>query len=665
MKFKKMELNNFRQFKDNVEIEFSTDSDKNVTVLIGDNGAGKTTLLQAFNWCLYDKLSGLENPTELLNNDTLSKMEIGDICDVDVLIEFEHCNRTYTCKNYKKYQKISSNSSKCIESNQTFTKTELDGQTYKIEQKEINDIFPKDLSVYFLFDGERLVQLGENKTKGKKDLSSAVKNLLGLDVLKNANDHLLKAKKSFENEYVSDNTKRLDEIRYLLDQADEEIEKEKKNISKSESENENIETRLEELNQILKTFEKLKDLQEKRNEYNIQKAQNTRDIEECKKSIFLNFGSYMPTFFLNNTIKELQYKLQHTKLNDKSIQGIHGIAVQEILERGRCICGCDINVNNEARKNLEDLMDYILPNDYSASLKGLESSLKHINNTNSDFYDRFEELYRNYNKLLERKVNIENIINDNENKIANIGDKDLNKYNDEYLKLQSEYNRNNQAIGRSKGIILAKQNEQQKLANERSRLAISNNINDEIRKRVEICDVLISEISKRLGKKETEVKEKMQHHASILLSKMLHSNKIIEIDSDYTFSVYDEFGNPVLSEGERIVVSFAFVSALIKVAKEILIYKDNDVEMNELDKNEEDKVFTLVMDAPFAKLDIDNSEGVSTVIPYLTDQIILFTVNKQWEGKIKECLISKVGVMYQMEKDKDISGITKINKVEE
>ena len=183
---------------------------------------------------------------------------------------------------------------------------------------------------------------------------------------------------------------------------------------------------------------------------------------------------------------------------------------------------------------------------------------------------------------------------------------------------------------------------------------------------MEVCDALILEISKRLEKKEAEVKEKLQQHASILLSKMLHSNKIIEIFDDYTFAVYDEFGNPILSEGERIVVSFAFVSALIKAAKEILVYKDNEADGDESHKTEEeDKVFTLVMDAPFAKLDIDNSEGISTVIPSLTDQIILFTVNKQWEGTIEKCLIDKVGLMYQMKKDKDISGITKIEKMEE
>ena len=42
----------------------------------------------------------------------------------------------------------------------------------------------------------------DNQRSGKKDLSNAVKNLLGLDVLENAKYHLEKAKKEFETEFV-------------------------------------------------------------------------------------------------------------------------------------------------------------------------------------------------------------------------------------------------------------------------------------------------------------------------------------------------------------------------------------------------------------------------------------------------------------------------------
>lgn len=41
MLIKSITLNNFRQFKGKQILEFSTDTDKNVTVLLGDNTFGK------------------------------------------------------------------------------------------------------------------------------------------------------------------------------------------------------------------------------------------------------------------------------------------------------------------------------------------------------------------------------------------------------------------------------------------------------------------------------------------------------------------------------------------------------------------------------------------------------------------------------------------------
>ncbi len=51
----KLEMFNFRQYIGHQEVEFSTDPEKNVTVLIGVNTSGKTTIVRAFEWCLYGK----------------------------------------------------------------------------------------------------------------------------------------------------------------------------------------------------------------------------------------------------------------------------------------------------------------------------------------------------------------------------------------------------------------------------------------------------------------------------------------------------------------------------------------------------------------------------------------------------------------------------------
>ena len=53
-KIKKLTMENFGVFKKKHEIEFSTDEQKPLTVIIGKNGGGKTTLVNAINWCFYE-----------------------------------------------------------------------------------------------------------------------------------------------------------------------------------------------------------------------------------------------------------------------------------------------------------------------------------------------------------------------------------------------------------------------------------------------------------------------------------------------------------------------------------------------------------------------------------------------------------------------------------
>ena len=91
-----IEMYNFRQYVGKQSIEFSTDKEKNVTVLIGVNTSGKTTIIRAFEWCLYGK-NGFEDPV-LLNSDVRSNMHVGDTQTTYVAVSFIHDDMQYILK---------------------------------------------------------------------------------------------------------------------------------------------------------------------------------------------------------------------------------------------------------------------------------------------------------------------------------------------------------------------------------------------------------------------------------------------------------------------------------------------------------------------------------------------------------------------------------------
>lgn len=92
MKIESITLHNFRQYIGTQTIEFSTDENKRVTVLVGDNTSGKTTLIRAFEWCLYRK-NGFDNPI-LLNDEVAKQMEESETQDVIVTIILRNREQT-------------------------------------------------------------------------------------------------------------------------------------------------------------------------------------------------------------------------------------------------------------------------------------------------------------------------------------------------------------------------------------------------------------------------------------------------------------------------------------------------------------------------------------------------------------------------------------------
>ncbi len=657
MIFRKMKLHNFRQFKGDTELSFSTDKSKNVTVITGNNGAGKTTLLQAFNWCLYGQVK-LENPDELITKEILSQIEIGEKERVEVSLEFEHLKKIYTCRNYIDYIRNTNSNIQKLDEDRLFTISDPDtGETKRTDQNAIREIFPSDLSTYFLFDGERMQDLVDNQRAGKKDLSNAVKNLLGLDVLENAKFHLEKAKKEFETEFVSDSSSRLSQINEELKLIDEQIEEEKRKKDNYENELIELERKQSKVNDILKSNAGLKDLQNKRNEYANQMQRIEADIEKKKTDIFKTFGTASVNYFLGSTFDILTDKIKKSDLSDKAIEGINANAINHILQKGECICGYNLNNNPSAIEKLEKLRSYLPPESYSILLKGLEVNIKNAVDNNNKYYENFNRMYDEYNNLINQKDILTNKMNENEKIIADVGDQDLSKYNEEYMKLRTLIASKNQAIGSCKNQIEVLKQTQRNREDERSRITVSSNINDAVQFKVDICDKLISDMTSRLNKKEKEVKADLQEKTSELLSKMLNSDKNIYIEDDYNFTVTDEFKTFTLSEGEKIVTSFAFVGSIISIAKDFISKEKNEV----LEIADDDR-FTLVMDAPFAKLDLSHRKNVTSLIPTLTDQIILFSADSQWDGVVETALKEKIGLMYNIDKNGTSSSISLIEK---
>ena len=278
MRITYIELKNFRQLKD-ARFEFSTDIQKNVTIIMGNNGTGKTTLAQAFSWCLYGETSF--KIKEVLNKEIETKLESGFGTIVEVKIGIEHGDVKYEILREQRYQK---KGNKII---QEPTEVRLimkrkDGTITRVKEwdREIRKILPNELSKYFFFDGERIEKMSKEIQSGKRsnEFAEAVRGLLGLNVIIAALDHLKPRSKNsivgrYEESYNQNSNAKVKEYTHKLNILREKIEKNEKRLIEIKDQKRNTK------DIIINCKEKLKFMEESK------KLQETRDKKEIENHI--------------------------------------------------------------------------------------------------------------------------------------------------------------------------------------------------------------------------------------------------------------------------------------------------------------------------------------------------------------------------------------------
>ena len=183
MLLQSIELQNFRQFI-NEKIDFSTDPERNVTLIIGENGTGKTTFAQAFFWCLYGETDFTDKT--MLNRVLAEQMTPDQKITVKVVLKLTHGSATYEVVRTQEYKKSYSNKVTGANTVLNIAVKSADGNTRYLKQleceAEIKKILPKEISNYFFFDGERIEKMSKEVASGRKSsgFSNAVVGLTGL-----------------------------------------------------------------------------------------------------------------------------------------------------------------------------------------------------------------------------------------------------------------------------------------------------------------------------------------------------------------------------------------------------------------------------------------------------------------------------------------------------
>lgn len=184
MKIKRLRMVNWRAFRSSHEIELDVSPDAPVVIVYGNNMRGKTSILNAIRWCLYGYTIDRGQSKQIYLNMNNEAVDSGE-SHMSVTLEFEHEGSLFVLTRHAQASRRPRS-----DTDLTYKVTlQVDGMfepEADINQR-IGMILHKDISSFFLFDGELIADFEESLLSGDEQrkgyVREAIERILGLPAL--------------------------------------------------------------------------------------------------------------------------------------------------------------------------------------------------------------------------------------------------------------------------------------------------------------------------------------------------------------------------------------------------------------------------------------------------------------------------------------------------
>ncbi len=373
IKLNHAKVRNFRQLRD-VAISFAREPESPLTIVRAENGTGKTTLLTALTWGLFgdDALPGRRSAYRLHPLDWDVPGD-GTICAIEVAIRFATIDdetgmeRTYELVRTTKERPTNAGA------------FDVDGSDLMLfEQKPTGDepvpnpnafianrVLPKSLKDVFFIDGDRALAFIEatDERSAKRDrVERAVRQLLGLDILEEAERHVDAARRqavsAVRKDAAGTNVEHLATREAELTDRLQELEEARKQI---DDDRRATDTRKRKADEALRAALAAGSADRRQLEANL--SDRTREVDDERKyhaelvqrqRALIN-GSDVLERVAASQIQQAGDRLAQLE-TDGVIPDTLPEVVRDRLRRKTCICGRDVSEGTDGHAALCDLL---------------------------------------------------------------------------------------------------------------------------------------------------------------------------------------------------------------------------------------------------------------------------------------------------------------------
>ncbi len=640
-------MRNFRQFQDET-IDFAN-GDKNVTVIHGSNGSGKTTLLNAFTWVLYDTVDFDTRPERLVTEGVMAAASPGDRIEVSVTLKFTHENDNYTATRTVLFEKQSSDDfDGHIEDSEIILERTSNLNSERIENANhfLNTIIPKRLSELFFFDGEDIDELAGVDNQGK--IQESIENIMGLTILDRATRHLDHVAGVFEDEFADFGS---EELRDLVDQKKELQKKHKRLNEKQEDkqrEQKQLKTEIEDIEARLERFDDSRAMQEER-AARIKERDTFEDkAEAATDQIRSEIGERGYAPLVMPLIRETAEELDDLREQGVIPSNLTDDFLDDLLENKTCICGRDLNPGSGSYNQISALKGESPAEGVEAAALRIIGQLQQFSEDRSTFVRTVNEQVELRSKKEKEAANIQRKIDDISDALGEIdeetpGGKSIKEWESERKQKEQQ---KEEAIREETRIEQQIETTTEEIENLEKKI---NELQEDkveavtARRRQRAAEVVSDEISGKYDALKQQVRKVSNEKVQETFSTIARKDFNAEITADFELKIYqgqaDGRGEVEKSTGERQIASLAFIGSLVSIARD------------RYESGGENEYFTggiypLVMDSPFGALDNEHRREISSILPTLASQVVVFATDSQWEGPVEEEMSAVIGKQY-------------------
>lgn len=668
MIIKSITLTNFRQYRGTQTIAFSTDPQKNVTVVLGVNTSGKTTLVQAFLWCLYETTSF---PTKkILNAELENGLMPNTSIAAGVKIVLVHDDREFTID---RTQKFFVDDNRSIHADRAVLSVSYKDETGNSIPVSVNDrvdtvnrILPQDLSDYFFFDGERIEEIND-----KKNVAAAVRGLMGLDIVSDAVEHLNPMKSTsaigrLKKELDIGKERRGTELRAEQAKQEDQIKTNQTRLDTTIAQIEYYEREKKRLGDRLLETKAVREKQNERERLEKDLRFLEEEIKRARDRLIQDFNRHSLSFFAHPLVQKAKRVLKDAKTDTRGIPNMDSGAIEYILQRGRCICGCELTKNQGAVENILKEKELIPPYNIGTTIRTFLTECDGILRRGEETNEMIQSDWTAYCRQTRRYNEISDSLRRISDEIMKLGEVNATQIEQDYRSAEQQLREERERKGRIESNIANTKSTLANIEREISGLVLQNEKNALIRREIAYATAVYEWFKETYDQQVKEVKDNLTASINRIFDQMYHGRRKVEIDDNYRIKLLTDVGETSIktdeSKGLEAVKNFSFISGIVDLARKRARQKQDTT--NESAQLIDTEPYPIVMDAPFSNVDEIHIANISMILPDIAEQVILIVMKKDWEHA-RETMKDRVGIGYMIDKVNNSDTNSRIRRIDD